>query len=224
MLAVSKMSVTAVAHIVHDRLALAPTLRSLDGLNINVVTETTTDPNTNRFPFVVNYANQQEFETALSRDPTVNEFALIDWAEEVGTYYLSHTEETVLISTIVTRVDGMLTRAWSSDGGWRIELLLPDRRALTRIWEYAQESEMQFNIMSVYQDQTISNNRYGLTPEQRVALQTALSQGYFDEPRESSLSDIAAELGISSTATSGRLRRGLKNLLSATIQDAPESK
>jgi predicted DNA binding protein len=58
-----------------------------------------------------------------------------------------------------------------------------------------------------------------LTDAQREALQVAYTGGYFDEPRDQHLEALANELGISRQAFSGRLKRGLQNLLSREFDE-----
>lgn len=60
-------------------------------------------------------------------------------------------------------------------------------------------------------------DRWGLTPAQGEALQTAFDLGYFAVPRDADASDVAAELGISKSAFLERLRRGLSRLLGETL-------
>ncbi|MDL5360981.1 helix-turn-helix domain-containing protein [Halalkalicoccus sp. NIPERK01] len=50
--------------------------------------------------------------------------------------------------------------------------------------------------------------RWDLTPTQEAALETALDMGYFEIPRKATASEVAAELGIGTSALSERLRRG----------------
>ncbi len=64
---------------------------------------------------------------------------------------------------------------------------------------------------------------YGLTPQQRIAIVTAYEMGYFNQPRDSSLQAVADALGVSPSAASGRLRRGLQALVKATVSDATTS-
>lgn len=47
-----------------------------------------------------------------------------------------------------------------------------------------------------------------LTERQREVLQTAVREGYFEVPRESSLEEVADELGVDKSTASGVLRRG----------------
>jgi len=57
----------------------------------------------------------------------------------------------------------------------------------------------------------------GLTDRQREALRTAYELGYFDIPRQTSLEDIAHELGISASSLSERLRRAQTQLIEETV-------
>jgi predicted DNA binding protein len=214
------MSVIVRSYIEHGRLALVPTLRSLDEVKIRVVTQGTTSPGTTVFPFLIEYDDRAELEGILDGDPTVNEYELVDWTNGAGIYYIEHTPETELISTVVTNVNGLLVHTETKGNGWLIRLLLPDRKALNSIWEYANENEITLDIIEIYSnDDTRTEMSYGLTDEQMIALKTAYDKGYFQEPRDISLSQVADEIGVSSTAMSGRLRRGVRNLIAATISE-----
>jgi predicted DNA binding protein len=214
------MSVTATIHIQHDRLALIPTVQSLQGVDVRVITQVNTDPEVSHFPFLFEYPDRHELEEALDSDPTVEAYELVDWADEQGIYYVEHAPETKLISTVVTEVNGFLVESETTNGGWMVRLLLPDRTALNAIWEYASEHDMSLEIMDVYANEyAVGAESYGLTDEQRTALQAAYEMGYFFEPRETSLEEIAEEMDLSSTAMSGRLRRGIRNLVATTIAE-----
>jgi predicted DNA binding protein len=67
-------------------------------------------------------------------------------------------------------------------------------------------------------DMTDRSDDYGLTAPQRQALLLAVEHGYYDVPRNGTLTDIAGELDISEQAASQRLRRGTRSLLRSTIQ------
>jgi predicted DNA binding protein len=212
------MSITAKVHIEHDRLALAPTLRALDGVQIRVIMQTNTDPGATVFPFFIEYDDPEELHRMLDEDPTVESYELVDRTDGAGIYYLEHTPETKLISSVVTEVNGFLVHTETKGNGWLVRLLLPDKAALNTIWEYANENGISLDIIEIYSnDDAGTETSYGLTDEQEAALTTAYERGYFGEPRDISLSEVAREMGLSSTAMSGRLRRGMRNLVAATI-------
>lgn len=214
------MSITATVYIEHEMLSLGPTLRSLDGVEIEVISQGTTNPGERFFPFLLEYPDRAELEAVLDEDPTVAAYRRIDWTDGTGLYRIEHTPETKLISTIVTEVDGFLAHTETRETGWLVRLLLPDRPAMNEIWEYATAEGISIDVIEIYGNRDADGkNSYGLTDQQETALLVAHREGYFDEPRGASLEDIAAELDLSSTAISGRLRRGMRNLVSATIAD-----
>jgi len=57
----------------------------------------------------------------------------------------------------------------------------------------------------------------GLTAAQREALRTAHRLGYFEVPRAASLDEVAAELGITASSCSERLRRAQGRLVESTV-------
>lgn len=212
------MSITAKVHIKHERLALIPTLRNLDSVKIRVITQGNTNPGATVFPFLIEYGDRPELEQMLDDDPTVNEYELVDWTDETGIYYIEHTSSTKLISTVVTDVNGFLIHTETIRNGWLVRLLLPDREALNTIWRYTNENDITLDIIEIYGNEDVGGETsYGLTDEQQTALNIAYEEGYFCEPREVSLKEVADEIGLSSTAMSGRLRRGMRNLITATL-------
>lgn len=214
------MAITVKAYAEHERLALVPTFRRDEDLQITVLTQANTDPGSNVFPFWFEYDDVGELEGYLEDDPTVDEFELVDEGESTHIYYIQHAERTKLLSPVVTRVNGFMSSAETKCRGWFLRLQLPDREALNTIWEYAAEYGVSFEIVEVYgRPRNETNVAYGLTEEQVEALTVAYRCGYFSEPREMALSDVADEIGLSSTAMSGRLRRGMRNLIAAALLD-----
>jgi len=190
------MSITAKVHIEHEQLALVPTLTALDGIDIQVIEQGNTDPGAEYFPFLIEYADQAELEAMLDEDRTVDSYEVVDWTDGTGIYYIEHTPETKLISTVVTDVSGFLVHTETKGNGWLVRLLLPDRHALNTIWEYANEHDIKLDIIEIYgNDDAGGTTSYGLTDEQRTALQIAYEKGYFGEPRDISLNDVAELLG-----------------------------
>ena len=214
------MSITVKLHVKHERLSLVPTLRSLSDVYIRVITHSDTDPDASVFPFLVEHDDRGALEAALDEDPTVANYEGVDWTDGVGMYYIEHTPETKLISPVVTSVNGFMMKTETKGMGWLVRLLLPDRQALNTVWEYANDNDIALDIIEIYgKGGEVGERSYGLTDEQRAALTTAYAEGYFNEPRDISLSEVADEMGLSSTAMSGRLRRGVGNLIAATLED-----
>jgi predicted DNA binding protein len=214
------MSLTVTLHLEHDRMALVPTLSSLEDVAVEVVPQGNTNPGTSEFPFHVECPDRRAVEREFDADTTVNEYELIEWDEASGLYYIEHSPETVLISSAVSDANGYLVHTESDGEGWLVRLLLPDRAALNSVWEYAIDQGISLDIIEIYRNENAgAASSYGLTDEQRAALVMAYEKGYFVEPREMSLDALADEMDLSSTAMSGRLRRGMRNLIAATLVD-----
>ncbi|WP_135305661.1 helix-turn-helix domain-containing protein [Haloarcula amylovorans] len=212
------MPISVKAYIEHERLAFVPTMRQLDDVKIKVITQVNTDPSSEIFPFLIEYDDFQDLEAMFERDPTVNNFEPVSTADGTGIYYIEYDEDTKLISRVMTEVNGFMTQAESKDRGWLVQLQLPGRQALNTIWEHAKDEGFSIDIIEIYDNQQSDTGpSYGLTEEQEQALRVAYENGYFSEPREMSLGGIADELDLSSTAMSGRIRRGITNLISAAL-------
>ena len=217
------MAITAKAYIEHEELALVPTLRELGGVEIKVIHQATTDPNSDNFPFVIEYDDVDTLENALDTDPTVVQYERIDSTGGMNIYHIKHSADTKLISPGITAANGFMLHTETKDKGWLVRLQLPSREALHSVWEYARDQDISFSLLEMYEEKSGgTDSSFGLTDEQYEALTVAYRCGYFSEPREKSLSDIADELGVSSTATGGRLRRGMRNLISSTLIDETE--
>lgn len=68
-------------------------------------------------------------------------------------------------------------------------------------------------------DSVPASDDIGLTAAQRDALVTAYQRGFFEVPRSTTLEALAAELDVSDSALSQRLRRGLSSVLSERLFD-----
>jgi predicted DNA binding protein len=193
---------------------------ALDNVKLRVIPQVNTDPSTNVFPYLIEYEDLQELEETLNADLTVENYELVSKDDGTGIYYLEYSDETKLISEIVTSVNGFMTEAKTKNPGWLVKLQLPDREALNTVWEYAEEEGIHIEIIGIYDSSgSDAETSYGLTSEQEEALIVAFESGYFSEPRDKGLSEIADEVDLSSTAMSGRLRRGMRNLVAAALTD-----
>jgi len=104
--------------------------------------------------------------------------------------------------------------------GWRFEVRGEDQEAIAEFREYCQRNDIPIEITAVHAMLPIQGEGYELTETQREALILAYERGYFDTPRETSLEEIADELGITQQSLSSRLRRGHRRLIRATLSSS----
>lgn len=205
----------------HERGALAETLAALPDVGVSVVQEAGTDPTNDVYVIRFEGGDLDEVEAVLGTDPTVERIEPMREFEDQRLFGIEFTPETMLLNPTVTRQDGFVLEARGTNvledaPGWHERWLLPDDETLRDIWQYARENGFQF--------ETIEFSQHGqsdpdfeemnvVTDHQREALVTALEGGYFAEPREMSLEELAERLDLSSTAAARRLRRGMKSLV-----------
>ena len=212
------MSLVAVADVNHDDLGLMPTVRSGTADEIRVVPHSTTDPETGQFFFLVEDADDR-FEEALTADHTVRDWTLVTRSGSTRVYRIRHPEETKLLSPRVTELGGLMLDVKSNaDWGWTVRLQLPDREALSDLWEFCESEAIAFDLKQMFpQEGWVDGDAGGLTDAQRDALVAAYEHGYFEEPRRASLADLAEILDISPTAVGGRIRRGTAALVERSL-------
>jgi len=111
-----------------------------------------------------------------------------------------------------------------TDDGWTFEFRFPSGDAAAAFRNELATTGIRYDLRKVTrQVDGVPDPTYGLTTDQHEILTVAAERGYFEEPREATLSDVADELGISTSAASGRLRRAHGVLVRNTVLDEPAS-
>lgn len=114
--------------------------------------------------------------------------------------------------------DVLILAATNDGDGWSVRLRIPDRESLSVFCDRCETLGVHVSVASIRdRDATTFEDEFGLTPSQRELLALAWDRGYFSIPRDASLAELAAELGISQQAASERLRRGLRTMVSNTV-------
>ena len=208
---------TATIEIESPDLALTETVACDESATVQPVTGAGTVPNAEAYLFTIRTDDFGRFEAALERDHTIAGFErVVDLGSE-AVYSFEYSPAATLFSPVVAAVHGV-SLEWANDGTtWTVRVWLPDRAALSALREYATDRDIRFSLRRVSDYAGPGGAENSLTDEQREAVLLALEMGYFEEPREATLREVAAELGISQPAAGGRLRRGLKRLVLATL-------
>ncbi|WP_435152659.1 bacterio-opsin activator domain-containing protein [Haladaptatus sp. DFWS20] len=123
-------------------------------------------------------------------------------------------------NTFATLVEMNLTvlSAHGSDTEWKFEFRTETNDDVREFLEYCRERDVRTKLVRIHGvDAPSFADNFGLSEAQYEALVLAYQFGYFNDPRESSLEDIAPVLDISRQALAKRIRRGLYSLLGKTI-------
>lgn len=165
--------------------------------------------------------DEEAFREAAEADPTVAE---ISQTIAVGERHLCQVElseegRDVDLYPILLETGSVVSDATVAPDGWECHFGFADSSALSRFFETAEELGIEYAIERVYEPRSVDGPEEVLTAAQRSALLTALDVGYFDVPRASDLETVGNDLGISDTAASERIRRGVRSLVSTVVAD-----
>lgn len=226
------MAIITEVRFAHEDGALVDTLTENPDLDVAVLRDARTDPEQNVYLIRFDNVRLDEIQTILESDHTVRESKPMPGFEDQRLLGIEFEPETKLLNPEVTNKDGFVLEARSSNTagrprGWHERWLLSDGEVLQDIWHWARQEGFEFEILELHQQgRSDLNNSISvtLTEQQREALVTAYERGYFTEPRETSLEELAESLEISPTAVGGRLKRGMKSLVSRTLIRDEEGK
>ena len=165
-------------------------------------------------------------ETAFSDAVDVADWTLIGRADETRRYQLTPAlsfeeqlgddiDDLAGLEALAT-VDAVIERIEVEPDGWRQTGWFADRDAFEAFASFWQRNA-GFRLHRLTGDRAPEPPGDGLTDRQREALRTAYELGYFEVPRRASLEEIAAELDVSASSVSERLRRAQTRLIRETV-------
>lgn len=121
-------------------------------------------------------------------------------------------------------MDATDNRSDSSDGATRVTVTVPGSsgteellRCILSHSDVVDEGQIHLSTGGPQEVQTVTID--GLTHKQRQAVRVANELGYYDTPRTATLGDVAAELEISDSAASNRLKTVERKLVSALAEE-----
>lgn len=159
------------------------------------------------------------FEAAAREDPTVEGVRRLDEYEDVTLYRANWTDRTQTLILAYTRVGAAIIGAEGQDGEWVLRMRFDDRDELDGFSEYLNDEDVSFELRRLFEiTHPRTGAQFGLTPKQTEALTVAWEMGYFDLPRETTMREVADELGIAPQSLSDRLRRAQRTLVENTLR------
>jgi predicted DNA binding protein len=217
--------VKAVVRVEHPDIVLTETVTHDRSSNVRSVSEAGTDPTSGTFLYHVESSDFLRFEDGLRKDSTIGEFErVIGTGDEKAIYSFEYTDEAKVLSPVVSTANGVILDMENDGSAWVLTVWMPERTDLVHLWEYAQQNSIDIDLQRVNEYASLGTTDAGLTDSQREALLVAFEAGYFEEPRNVTLGEVAADLDISQPAASGLLRRGIERLIvSSLIDDSDQS-
>jgi len=166
--------------------------------------------------------DRHSLEAALEADPTVESFTLIATDDTDGRmlYDVSIADEALDIFEQVLSHRGTVLTAAASNGWWHVRVRFLDHGDASSLYERLDDSEATVTLRRLTELKETSSTTDRLTDKQYETLLAALDQGYFTIPRETSMEELADELGISHQALSERFRRAYRALVMTELNGA----
>lgn len=204
----------------HARLALTDAVAS--GPDVTVCLEQqAADAGSTLLVVAVEGDDFDGFEAAVDADATVIDPVVLEQGTDRRLYRVEVTDEAERITPSLVRTGGRVHEMRTTDGQWQVRAQFLSREALSEFRAVCTERNITFRLDRLYRTGGGSNAGVcGLTADQQTALEVAHSEGYFDVPRGISQAELAAELGVSPSAVSQRIRRGLDQVVGSEL-DVP---
>ena len=165
-----------------------------------------------------------DIEGVFSDHPGVKAIELVD---SVGDEYLLRVEwaleyDGVLSTLTETKIP--LVKAVGTNRQWTFDVRGDDRSDIADFQNRCRELSIPVTLTKLHALTPIETDaEAALTDPQREALVLAYERGYFNSPREVTMEEIGAELGISQQAVASRLRRGIDRILGSTLPELEDA-
>lgn len=172
-----------------------------------------------RIPFVWATGDEfDQFEQHLRDSQIVKHVEALTRVGDSVLYYVEWYEAKEAFLNGLADVNGTIMEAHGNES-WSFTVRFRDHTDLTRFHQFYQDNNFPVHVDRVYSpdESSLTEYGFGLTPDQREAVTMAVEQGYFAIPRETTLEEIAEELGITSQAASERVRRGTETVLRKSL-------
>ncbi|QCC46929.1 helix-turn-helix domain-containing protein [Halobellus limi] len=216
--------IKAVVRVEHPDIVLTETVTHDPSSKVKSVSEAGTDPTSGKFFYHIESSDFPRFEDGLRKDRTVGEFErVIETRDEKAIYSFEYTDEAKILSPVISAANGVILDMENDGSAWTLTVWMPDRTDLVHLWDYARRNDVDIDLLRLNEYAGLGNADAGLTDSQREALLVAFESGYFEEPRDASLSEVAGDLDISQPAASGLLRRGIRRLIASSMIDDSEN-
>ncbi|MFC6977290.1 bacterio-opsin activator domain-containing protein [Halomicroarcula sp. GCM10025709] len=163
-------------------------------------------------------------EAALQVDDDIDSFEILDSTDGETLVRAEWAEDIDGVLDALATADGSIIEGVGEANTWTFSFRFRNHDDLSSFYRACVDRDIRIDIQSIHNPGIPETFGLGfdITEAQREALMTALEAGYYDVPRNINLTDLAAELGLSDTATKQRISRGTAALLRATLTHGQE--
>lgn len=193
------------------------TLEQMPDVEISIDQIIPTDESALPF-FWVNGCKPDEFMAAAENEENVVDTTLLEEVDHVALFRAAWKPNAEVVEGL-KELDMTIIEAVGSAEHWRFEIRSEDHTVFAAFQEMFESQNISIELTRLYNLEDVMNGDDNeLTEKQRETLLTAHQAGYFKKPREITQDGLAEQFEVSRRSISERLRRGIDNLISATIQ------
>ncbi|MCO8244938.1 MULTISPECIES: helix-turn-helix domain-containing protein [unclassified Haladaptatus] len=156
--------------------------------------------------FWVTDGSAAHIESVLEAQRIVESVELLTTVEDRYLYQVTWTSEVDGVIDALLGTQGVILEGQSVGNQWEFRLRFPSHEQLSQFNQYCVEEGITVDIKSIYNPH-VPSIQDQLTSTQWETLVLAYELGYYDVPRECTLTELAEYFKVSEQAVSQRLRR-----------------
>lgn len=186
---------------------------------VSIVLETLVPMGQRTVPFFwVQDHDSEGFERAVRDHEGVKQMQAIETHENRTLYAFRWHTDTDSLFEAFREANAQLLNASGHHDSWEFEIRFSNHKELSTFRDLCHDSDIRLTIDRVYHPtDPEAVPHYGLSEPQRKTLSTAVNQGFYSIPRQTSTKKLAAQFDISDQATTERLRRAIASLTEYTL-------
>ena len=165
------------------------------------------------FPYMWVYTSDHTgFCQLLNINDAVDTIRIIHHEGEEGLYEMSWVEETEGFLSCLRESEAVVLQAGGSETGLEFQLRFDCQEDISAFQRICRQYDITLSVERIVTESVVDAPGKKLTEPQRETIELALERGYFDVPRQTTMVELAEELGVSDQAVSARIRRAMKKL------------
>ncbi|MFC5970699.1 helix-turn-helix domain-containing protein [Halomarina salina] len=165
-----------------------------------------------RLHFWANGSDLDGFERDLRGDDSVFGVVQLDDDGSEDRLYSAQVDATATVTAAGEEFDATWLTVQYADDWWHTESRFPDMDTLDQYRTWLTDRDASVQVDNVYVEE-MENEGPDLTRRQRETVILAYEKGFFEVPRNATLTDLAEEFDVSEQAISQRLRRAYSRLV-----------
>jgi predicted DNA binding protein len=158
--------------------------------------------------FWVSGCDTTAVETALAESDHTKSVTQLTTTDEETLFEVRWTDQVDGIVRALIETRAKVLEATGEAEQWDFRLRFEAREQLAELNGALTDAGIPVTLRHIY-NPSVPEDASALSAEQREALLLAYRRGFFEVPRKVTLAELASEMGISDSALSQRMRRGL---------------